>query len=91
MMRCVISGNHIYRSIAQAFKNRVDVIRTAQRRAHFGVRVIVVDGFVSERPVMRRNFTGHRQAFFLGASHRVDRAACGNVRQVQARAGQFRE
>ena len=67
MMWRVIGRNRVDRAVLHRCQNRVDVIAAAQRRTHLRVRVVLRDGFVSQRPVMRRHFATHRQTFILCA------------------------
>ncbi len=67
------------------------MIRATQRRAHLRVRVIVSHGFIGQGPMMRRDFTGYRQTFFFRAAHGFNRSPRRDVRQMHARAGQFRQ
>src|SRR5260221_6692609 len=72
VMRRVVSRDRVNRTVTQAFEKCLDMILTAQRRAHFCVLVIVLDCFISQSPMVRRDFASHRQTSFFGASYCLD-------------------
>ena len=72
MVRSMVTCNRVDRAVTQAFENGLDMSSAAQRRAHLCVRVIVTHRFISQRPMVRRNFASHRQAFVLCATHSFD-------------------
>src|SRR5579872_4229057 len=86
MMRGVVGGDGIDGAVGKSFEEGVAIVARSERRVHFEARV-VLDVFIDESEMMRRDFTCDSEATAFGFAHVFERAACREMRDVQSRAG----
>src|SRR6516162_3464510 len=71
-MRGVIAGQDGDRSVCDAFDQRINVLRCAQRRIHLKAGVKRADGFVCERDVMRTQLARDGNSSPSGVTQQAD-------------------
>jgi len=82
MMRRVIGGDRVDRSVLQSFENRFEMFCASKRWRHLCIRVVAFDRDIREREVMWRDLARDVDAFVLRASNSFDRSASRNMRDV---------
>ena len=72
-VRRVIGRNGVHNAIENSFDHGIAIGSRAQRRIHFGVRVVEADMLFGQQEVMRRNLAGHAQPVAPRLPHRSQR------------------
>ena len=82
VVRRVVGGDEIDRSVAHRLLQRGDVVRRAQRRIHLRVRVVALDRVFRERDVVRAHLRRDVDVPLLAPANQLDRSARAHVAEV---------
>ena len=91
MMRSVVCGDRIDRSVLDSFDDCLKVISRSERRMHLEVRVICLAAVICQSEVMRACLTCDLYSPCLRVTYHAHAALCGYVADVHRDIEIFRE